>query len=204
VWVVDRGNDRVQEFTAEGAPVVAFGERGSEPGQFIEPVGIAVDCRGLVTVADSDNNRVQTFQAATPGACAALPQIQSPPAPILYTQPGPVPPVVNVTPSRTSNILGVRQFPLRVSCDLPCKVAVVVKLAPRSGKKRPSVALSSAPQSLPAGKTVTVRPRLSAAGARTLRRALGSKRALVADVRVTATTTDSAPTVVTRRVEVTG
>jgi hypothetical protein len=83
-------------------------------------------------------------------------------------------------------------------------VAVVVKLKPRAGAKRPSVALSFAPQSLPAGKTVTVRPRLSAAGVRTLRRAMGSRRALVADVRVTATTSDSAPTVVTRRVNVTG
>jgi DNA-binding beta-propeller fold protein YncE len=204
VWVVDRGNDRVQAFTAAGAPVTAFGERGTQPGQFVEPVGIAVDCRGVVTVGDSDNNRVQAFQAATPGACAALPQIQSPPDPILYTLPGPVPPVLNVTATRTANILGARQFPLRVNCDLPCRVAVDVKLRPRSGKTRSAVALTFTPQSLPAGKTVTVRPRLSAAGARALRRALGSKRALVADVRVTATTTDSAPTVVTRRVEVTG
>jgi len=45
---------------------------------------------------------------------------------------------------------------------------------------------------------------LSAAGVKTLRRALGSKRGLVADVQVTATATDSGPTVVTRRVDVTG
>ena len=80
----------------------------------------------------------------------------------------------------------------------------MVKLKPRSGSRRPSVALSFTPQALPAGKTVTVRPRLSAAGVRTLRRALGSRRGLVADVRVTATTTDSAPTVVTRWLNVTG
>ena len=45
------------------------------------PTGIAVDCHGLVTVADSDNNRVQQFQAAPAGACAALPAVQSPPRP---------------------------------------------------------------------------------------------------------------------------
>jgi tripartite motif-containing protein 71 len=204
VWVADRGNDRVQAFTPDGAPLTAFGERGVGAGQFIEPVGISVDCHGLVTVGDSDNNRVQQFQAAPAGACAALPAVQNPPDPILYNQPAPPPPELTVTPTRAANLFGIRQFPLRVNCDLPCKVAVVVKLKPRAGAKRPSVALSFAPQSLPAGKTVTVRPRLSAAGVRTLRRAMGSRRALVADVRVTATTSDSAPTVVTRRVNVTG
>jgi DNA-binding beta-propeller fold protein YncE len=197
VWVVDRGNDRVQEFTADGVPVVAFGERGSQPGQFIEPVGISVDCHGLVTVGDSDNNRVQAFQAATPGACAALPAIQSPPAPILYTQPGPVPPVLNVTATRTSNILGIRQFPLRVNVDTPAKLAVTITLKPRSGSKR-SVKLTLS-QSLAAGKTVTVRPRLSAAGAAALRRVLRKKRGLTADVRVTATPSDGPAAVFSTR-----
>ena len=44
--------------------------------------GIAVDCRGLVTVADSDNNRVQQFQFAPRRAPArALPAVQNPPQP---------------------------------------------------------------------------------------------------------------------------
>jgi DNA-binding beta-propeller fold protein YncE len=201
VWVVDRGNDRVQEFTPDGTPLIAFGERGTAPGQFVEPVGIAVDCRGLVTVGDSDNNRVQAFQAATPGACAALPQIQSPPAPILYTQPGPVPPVLNVTTTRTANILGIRQFPLKVNSDTPVKLAVTVTLKPRSGSKR-AVKLTLS-QSLAAGKTVTVRPRLSAAGAAALKRALGRKRGLTADVSVTATPADGPAAVFTKRVSVT-
>jgi hypothetical protein len=38
---------------------------------------------------------------------------------------------------------------------------------------------------------------------RTLKRALKGRRGLVIDLRVTATTSDSAPTVVTRRVNVT-
>jgi tripartite motif-containing protein 71 len=202
VWVVDRGNDRVQAFAPDGTPLTAFGERGSQPGQFIEPVGISVDCRGLVTVGDSDNNRVQTFQAATPGACATLPAIQSPPAPILYTQPGPVPPVLNVTATRKSNILGIRQFPLRVNSDTPVKLAVTVTLKPRSGSKR-SVKLTLS-QSLAAGKTVTVRPRLSASGAAALRRALGRKRGLTAAVRVTATPSDGPAAIFTRRLNVTG
>jgi hypothetical protein len=181
--------------------VVAFGERGSQPGQFIEPVGISVDCHGLVTVGDSDNNRVQTFQAATPGACAALPQIQSPPAPILYTQPGPLPPVLDVTATRRANILGIRQFPLRVKADTPVKLAVTVTLKPRSGSKR-SVKLTLS-QPLSAGKTETVRPRLCAFGAAALKRALGKKRGLTAAVRVTATPSDGPAAVFTKRVNVT-
>jgi hypothetical protein len=39
---------------------------------------------------------------------------------------------------------------------------------------------------------------------RKLKRALGSRRGLVADVRVTATTSDSPPAATTRRVNVTG
>jgi DNA-binding beta-propeller fold protein YncE len=204
LWVADRGNDRVQAFSPDGVPIARFGERGVAPGQFVEPSGVAVDCHGLVTVADSDNNRVQQFQFAPAGACAALPPVKNPPDPILYNQPAPLPPELTVNPTRTGGIFAIRQFPLRVSCDLPCKVAVVAKLKPRSGKKRPSVAMRFSVQSLPAGKTVTVRPRLSTAGLRTLKRAMGSRRGLVIDLRVTATTTDSAPTVVTRRVNVTG
>ena len=204
VWVADRGNDRVRAFTPDGALVASFGERGVGAGQFIAPVGIAVDCRGIVTVGDSDNNRVQQFQAAPGGTCASLPPVQRPPTPILATQPAPLPPQVTVKPTRSSAILAIRQFPLRVSCDLPCKVAVAVKLAPRAGKKkRVSVALRLAAQTLPAGRTVTLRPRLAVRGVRRLKRALKGRRGLVADVRVTATTTDSPPTAVTQRVNVT-
>jgi hypothetical protein len=79
----------------------------------------------------------------------------------------------------------------------------VVTLTPR-GKSKPAVKLALAPQTLPAGNTVTVRPRLSVAGVRSLARALKGKRALTARIQVTATTTDTPPTVVTRTVNVTG
>ena len=160
-------------------------------------------CNGLVTIAEAENHRVQQFQFPPTGACAPLPAITPPPDPILATQPDPLPPEVSVTPTRLTGLLAVRQFPLRVRCDVRCRVAVVVKLTPR-GKKKPTVTLAFSPQSLPAGNTVTVRPRLSVAGVRSLARALKGKRALTADVQVTASTTDSAPTVVTRRVNVTG
>jgi streptogramin lyase len=202
LWVADRGHDRVVSFAPDGSVLGAFGEPGTGPGQLLAPTGIAVDCHGLVTVAEANNNRVQQFQFAPTGACAPLPAIQKPPNPILATQPDPLPPQVSVVPTRSTGILGIRQFPLRINCDSPCRLSVVVKLAPRSGKKRPGVRLSFTPQSLPAGRSVTVRPRLSTAGVRTLARALKGRRALVADVTVTATTPHSAPTVVTKRVNV--
>ena len=176
VWVADRGNNRIQAFTPDGALLQRFGERGVGAGQFIEPTSVSVACNGLVTVADADNNRAQQFQFAPSTACSALPAVKNPPDPILYNQPQPLPPEVTVRPTRTTGILAIRQLPLRISSDLPAKIAIRVTLTPRSGKRRPDVRMTFSPQNLPAGRTVTYRPRLSAAGVRTLRRALGSRR----------------------------
>jgi hypothetical protein len=66
------------------------------------------------------------------------------------------------------------------------------------------VTLAQPSEQLPAGKTVTLRPRLSVASLHKLVSALKGRRGLVADVRVTATTSDSAPAVSTRRFDVTG
>jgi tripartite motif-containing protein 71 len=201
IWVADRGNHRVRAFTPDGALLTSFGERGVAPGQFNDPAGVAVDCRGLVTVTDAGNNRVQQFQAAPAPGCGVLPPVQNPPDPILYNQPQPLPPELTVKPTRTSGILAIRQFPVRVSCDLPCRVNVTVELTTRAGKR--ARATLKASQSLPAGKTVTIRPRLSPAAARRLARALGRGKRMLAEVRVTATTADSAPAATTRRVAVT-
>ena len=204
VWVADRGNNRIQAFTPDGALVARFGERGVGVGQFIEPTSVSVACNGLVTVADADNNRAQQFQFPPSAACSSLPAVKNPPDPILYNQPQPLPPEVTVRPTRSTGILAIRQLPLRVSSDLPAKISIQVTLKPRSGKRRPSVRMSFSPQNLPAGKTVTYRPRLSTAGVRTLRRALGSRRGLVAEIRVVATNADSSDGVVTQRINVTG
>ncbi len=61
IWVVDMGNNRVQEFTSEGGFVRAFGTTGTGNGQFKEPRGIAVDSTGHVWVVDAGNSRVQEF-----------------------------------------------------------------------------------------------------------------------------------------------
>ncbi|NOH03554.1 MAG: hypothetical protein HND47_17130 [Chloroflexi bacterium] len=59
--MTDTGNKRVVVFDADGNFITQFGGAGFEPGQFDEPVGIAIDKNGTVYVADTWNQRVQTF-----------------------------------------------------------------------------------------------------------------------------------------------
>ncbi|MCA9876409.1 MAG: NHL repeat-containing protein, partial [Thermomicrobiales bacterium] len=61
IYVVDTGNERVQQFTPEGTFVRAWGGYGSAPGQLIEPVGIAIGPDGNLYVADSGNARIAIF-----------------------------------------------------------------------------------------------------------------------------------------------
>jgi uncharacterized protein (TIGR03663 family) len=62
VFVSNTGNKRIVVFTPEGEYVTQFGEIGFSPGQFDEPVGIAIDHNsGNVFVADTWNQRIQVF-----------------------------------------------------------------------------------------------------------------------------------------------
>jgi YD repeat-containing protein len=63
VWVVDSGNNRVEEFTASGAFVKAVGSTGTGKGQFTEPNGIAFSDQSLY-VSDYHDNRVEQFSEA--------------------------------------------------------------------------------------------------------------------------------------------
>ncbi len=63
VWVTDTGNDRVQVFTLDGQFVRTVGSVGSGPGQFDEPVGLALGPDGAVYVADMYNQRIQVLHA---------------------------------------------------------------------------------------------------------------------------------------------
>ncbi len=84
VYVADEGNQRIDEFSAAGAFIKAYGWGvsdgasqfetctstcqsgigGSGAGQLDEPEGVATDPSGDVYVADDDNNRIDEFSAA--------------------------------------------------------------------------------------------------------------------------------------------
>jgi sugar lactone lactonase YvrE len=55
------GNCQVHKYDSEGQYLSSWGEPGDGPGQFQIPHGICIDKRGLVYVADRENNRIQIF-----------------------------------------------------------------------------------------------------------------------------------------------
>jgi hypothetical protein len=61
VWVLDRGNSRVEEFSQAGEYLRQFGSQGSGNGQLSRPDGLAVDSEGDVWVLDTGNERVEEF-----------------------------------------------------------------------------------------------------------------------------------------------
>ncbi len=61
LWVLDHGNDRVEEFNAKSEYLQVFGSKGSGNGQLSGPDGLAVDSKGDVWVVDTGNSRVEEF-----------------------------------------------------------------------------------------------------------------------------------------------
>jgi hypothetical protein len=60
-YVLDSGNFRVQHFAANRTFLGKFGSYGSEPGQFVSPLAIALDDGGNLYVSDGGRNDVQVF-----------------------------------------------------------------------------------------------------------------------------------------------
>src|ERR1700733_1812010 len=65
VWVVDHNNDRVEEWSATGTWLHAYGAKGTKELQFESPEGISINTNtgsasyGDVYVADKGNNRIE-------------------------------------------------------------------------------------------------------------------------------------------------
>ncbi len=57
------GNSRVVKFSAEGKYLLAWGKKGSAPGDFDLPHSVQVDSKGTVYVSDRENSRIQIFDA---------------------------------------------------------------------------------------------------------------------------------------------
>jgi DNA-binding beta-propeller fold protein YncE len=55
------GDARVLKFDKNGKFIKSWGGKGSGPGQFQVAHGIAIDAKGLVWVADRENQRIQVF-----------------------------------------------------------------------------------------------------------------------------------------------
>jgi uncharacterized protein (TIGR03663 family) len=62
VLVTDTGNKRVVIFDSGGNYLNQFGSFGFAPGQFDEPVGMALDDQGRLYIADTWNQRIQVFE----------------------------------------------------------------------------------------------------------------------------------------------
>jgi hypothetical protein len=123
------------------------------------------------------------------------------------TLPAPPGPEVSLRVLRTSSALRTANLPLRVGCDTPCTVtvtgAVAERRAARRGAKPVVVTLRRVTMALPAGRTAIVRPALSKAQVKRLRKALGKRRGLIASIQVTATSFDGEPTTVSRTFDAT-
>ncbi|HEY1248422.1 MAG TPA: S8 family serine peptidase, partial [Nitrososphaera sp.] len=64
VYVVDRGNHRIQKFGTDGSFIMKWGSFGTGDGQFSDPRGIARDpSTGAIYVTDSGNYRIQKFDS---------------------------------------------------------------------------------------------------------------------------------------------
>ena len=65
VYVADRYNNRIQEFSPNGTYITSWGVVGSENGQFKYPSAAAIDNQsGNVYVADTENHRIQIFSSS--------------------------------------------------------------------------------------------------------------------------------------------
>jgi DNA-binding beta-propeller fold protein YncE len=56
----------VQKFDGNGNFITKWGSTGTADGQFLHPIGIAINSKGLVYVADINNARVQIFAPSIP------------------------------------------------------------------------------------------------------------------------------------------
>ncbi len=63
LYIADTEAHRIVVLDQSGRTVLSWGLKGSKPGQFKYPSGIAIDEQGLVYVADTGNNRIQVYDS---------------------------------------------------------------------------------------------------------------------------------------------
>jgi DNA-binding beta-propeller fold protein YncE len=72
VLITDTGNKRVVVLDRDGNSITEIGGAGFSPGTFNEPIGIAVNKEGLVFVADTWNQRIQSLRLDETGVLLPL------------------------------------------------------------------------------------------------------------------------------------
>jgi tripartite motif-containing protein 71 len=189
VYVLDGEGNRVEVFDPRGDYVEKWGLRGAGLGEFSQPSAIAVGCAGEVYVADTNNNRVERFNLVSPAPSGCLAAGAWPP-------PLDVPPLLQVSLSRTAGVLSQRALALSVSCQRGCKVLASGTLS--SDGRPASVKLLAAARRLPSAQPGHVRLRLAAGALRRLRRALGRHAGITARVLIVAEGPTGRRTTVTR------
>jgi tripartite motif-containing protein 71 len=64
LFVADRKKHEILVYAADGELQFTFGSRGSGPGQFFRPAGVAFDAsRDRILISDKDNHRIQAFSS---------------------------------------------------------------------------------------------------------------------------------------------
>ncbi|HEY9407902.1 MAG TPA: PQQ-dependent sugar dehydrogenase [Nitrososphaera sp.] len=71
VYVVDKDNDRIQKFSANGSFIGELGRHGVQNGTFKNPEGIALDQQSNIYVVDTGNNRIEKFSSNFSGNFSA-------------------------------------------------------------------------------------------------------------------------------------
>jgi sugar lactone lactonase YvrE len=61
LYILDKGNHRVQKFSSDGRFLASFGRQGQGPGEFAYPDSIDVDGAGMIWVSDPNNQRIQVL-----------------------------------------------------------------------------------------------------------------------------------------------
>jgi sugar lactone lactonase YvrE len=61
VWVVDKGNSRLEQFNEKGEFLKAVASIGAGGGKLTAPSGVVIDAKGNIWVSDTGNNRVEQF-----------------------------------------------------------------------------------------------------------------------------------------------
>jgi hypothetical protein len=177
-----------------------------------------VDCNSKLTVTDSDNNRVTTFQLAAPvanAACAALPAPAPAPELKYPTLPEPLGPQLDIKILRRTGLLTARNLPVRIGCDTTCTLTATATVVQRGtpktvgkGKKKKvvqpvSIDLPAMKATLPAGTSKILRLTISKTQSARLKKALKGLKGLDVTLQLDAVGAAGPPTSETTRIQAT-